>query len=128
MEFKAFIKRSGNMKHVRQHTKILLGSGALLILYSLLCREFYIYFFWESHSVGLTLSMIGTLSFLVDSIGAKHSEKRKYFIELFAIGLVSLVTLLEPVSAAINSSFSAAFLKQRIMCKVTVKLKMKLVG
>lgn len=76
-------------------TKFLLVAGGIFISYDYLCRATNIYFFWESGVVGWFLLLLGSISFLLNRIDTKSSQKKGAVIEKGVVFLLVFVLIIK---------------------------------
>jgi len=85
------------MKNFSLFTKAVLTSGALLVIYSYLCRWFGLYFFWESGSLGWSLVFIGLIGLLSDRVKAKKESNTKALFEKIGIGAIVFILFIRSI-------------------------------
>lgn len=82
---------------MNKFTKNVLLIGAALTAYGYLCRIVGLYFFWEGKYVGWAIVLIGTISFLINQIKIKKTQKQKTILEKIGIGILIFVLLVQVV-------------------------------
>jgi hypothetical protein len=70
-------------------TKAILIIGIAIVIYSYLCRELNIYFFWDSKMIGLILLFVALLSYWVDLRRIRRHRRKK--IVWVTIGICFIV-------------------------------------
>ncbi|RTQ50694.1 hypothetical protein EJV47_08660 [Hymenobacter gummosus] len=78
----------------RPITKAVLLTAGGLLLYSLLCRWWNIYFFWESRAVGWTLLQLGAILYVLNSIDARSARRKNGLPEKIIVGVLCFGLLL----------------------------------
>lgn len=82
---------------MNNYTKIILICGISLTVYGYLCRLSYLYFFWESKSIGWILILIGVVSLLLRKVKKKKAEGRKSIWEKIGIGVLIFILLIQGI-------------------------------
>lgn len=91
--------------------RILLITGAVLVLYSWLCRMAGLYFFWESSTVGWLMLEIGALLYLVARSKRKKRERKGRAFEIIGMIILPLVLLVQTILLIVvprTDAYSAA--------------------
>ncbi len=103
-------------------TKVTALIGLILIIYSFLCREMGIYFFWESDYVGMFIFFIAAISFLSGLIKRKKQQSKKTALEKVIIGfIVFVMALMTFVIILFNNSDALAAAKKQLSQNQQIK-------
>ncbi|GAB3589214.1 hypothetical protein [Hymenobacter daeguensis] len=99
------------LSQVSTTTRLLLVAGGILVAYDYICRAANIYFFWESGVVGWFLLLLGAISFLLNRIDAKSSQKTGAVIEkgiVFVLVFLLIIRLIVFGAFVFSDAFEAA--------------------
>jgi hypothetical protein len=94
---------------MKGRTKIISLLAVVLLIYGYLCRWFSIYFFWDSKSIGWTLLLIGTISYLIDNIAIRDSQNKKTILNKIGIGLLSFIIVVGAIFSISVRLFSDSY-------------------